>query len=676
VSKKTLSLAALTLLILSGTANAVNVRLEAHNQRSNTGTLSTLKWAGCPTFTAATACINPANADLAAMGITPSTAVWDWNPATGVLSMTGTFNSASTIGSSGAAAALPVIGDKVVDMVIDTVNESTTAASYACAEGTFLAGVGANGCLNLSLGDDFAFNSSVLYNVGGNATCVQRSIGGDDVSTGNPRGLVNRVGDGGCDTTDGGFELWTVLFDDTATGGQLRISNGIPISDPGTNYLTFTAAPDAVNDGPFNVLQGTTQELDVLANDVNFTDPVEVTVTTAPTKGTATVLGDSPGPQAGITIEYTAGASESGTDSFVYTVQSSGGGSDTATVTINILAGGANDDTASTTRNSAAININVGANDVGFTNPVTIVIISDPDTGGSATPPASGPLASAIVSYTPATTAPNTPTYTETFVYEVTDANDLVDTATVTVTVNNAIPVAGNGTVTISTQGSAPGSAPGNFNAATFAGNNLGNAPSVITATQGTNGATTVSGNVVSYTPAATFFSGTDTFDYTITDGDPGTPESDTGTVTVNIPNVTPAVAGGAITISQNTTSAPRALTITLGNGSLAQHTVAVSTQAANGNCALTGTSLTYTPNAGHVGTDSCVVTVTDGDGDPANATFTITINAAGGGGGGGGGGLLPGGSAFDAWSLALLGALPLLARRRDSRQRVRAGNR
>ncbi len=235
------SLAALAALVLVDAAQAYPVNMIAVNQRSSSGSLSTLKWSGCTTYTAATGCINPGNATLAAMGITPSTAVWDWNPATGVLSMTGAFNSASTLGSSGAAAASAVIGDKVTDMTIDTVNHITTAATYECAEGNFLAGVGANGCLNINLGDDFTNNSSAAYNVGGNANCVVRSLGGDDFSTGNVRTLADTAGGGGCDAGDGAFNMWTVVSY-TGPGGQLIVSNGIPITDAGTSYLTFSVA--------------------------------------------------------------------------------------------------------------------------------------------------------------------------------------------------------------------------------------------------------------------------------------------------------------------------------------------------------------------------------------------------------------------------------------------------
>ncbi len=92
-----------------------------------------------------------------------------------------------------------------------------------------------------------------------------------------------------------------------------------------------------------------------------------------------------------------------------------------------------------------------------------------------------------------------------------------------------------------------------------------------------------------------------------------------------------------------------------------------MTTDGTNGSCTLsaadaTGT-LTYTPNAGYTGADSCILSLTDGDGDdPADtdtATIDITVNAADDI-------TLPGGSSsMDLWSLSLLGSLPLLMRRR-----------
>lgn len=232
---------ATALLAISGGANALSLTLANAYQRSSSGTLSVLKWSGCTTFATHTPCINPANATLAGMGITGSTSTWDWSG--GILTGSGTYNAASTLGSSGSAAASVVIGDKVVDLVINTNTSTTTATSYNCAEGNFLAGVGANGCLNLSTGGDFVNNSSAVYNVGGLANCINRTIGGDDVSTGNPRGLMSAIAGGGCDAVDGAFNHWTIVSDDTGTGGFLVLSNGVALTSPGTAYMVFSAVP-------------------------------------------------------------------------------------------------------------------------------------------------------------------------------------------------------------------------------------------------------------------------------------------------------------------------------------------------------------------------------------------------------------------------------------------------
>jgi hypothetical protein len=109
-------------------------------------------------------------------------------------------------------------------------------------EGTFLAAVNANGCLNIDLGPNSVNNSSAVYNVGGIANCINRTIAGDDLSSGNPRGLMSAVAGGGCDAVDGAWNMWTV----SQSGGQLILSNGIPLTDAGTVYLTFVPVPPAV----------------------------------------------------------------------------------------------------------------------------------------------------------------------------------------------------------------------------------------------------------------------------------------------------------------------------------------------------------------------------------------------------------------------------------------------
>lgn len=233
-----MGLVGVMLAFMASTANALPVTLLAHVQRSANGTFGTLKWSACAPTAANNPCISTTNAWVLA-NVTPSTAAWDWDPAAGVLTATGVFQTTSHFSSN--ANGPSIISDKVVDLVIDTTSNKTTAANYQCVEGTYLPGFGAHGCAGLNTGDNATYESAVTYNVGGDASCIQRVINGDDISTGNPRGLTSTSATSGCSATTGAFDLWTVAVY-TGPGGQLIVSNGVPLSDPGTNYLSFSVA--------------------------------------------------------------------------------------------------------------------------------------------------------------------------------------------------------------------------------------------------------------------------------------------------------------------------------------------------------------------------------------------------------------------------------------------------
>jgi len=102
------------------------------------------------------------------------------------------------------------------------------------------------------------------------------------------------------------------------------------------NFRTYVeVAPAAVNDGPVAVTEGVGKVISVGSNDFGFTDPVSVTVTTLPTKGTITGI-SPPGPRAGMTITYQANIGAAGADSFIYQMTDSTPASDSATVIVNI----------------------------------------------------------------------------------------------------------------------------------------------------------------------------------------------------------------------------------------------------------------------------------------------------------------------------------------------------
>ena len=241
------------LLGLSGVAQAISLTLIAHNQRCCAGTLSFLNWRDCGAgpYPARSGCVDPNNAWVIANGVvgaTPTSLTWDWDGTT--LTSTGTFNTLSNIGSNPAGSV--ILGDQVVNMVINTGTNTTTADSYNCLEGNYLAGIGANGCLNISTGINHTNESSAVYNVGGNANCVNRFLNSgptgpppplDDESTGSPRGLMTAAAKPGCDAVGGWFDLWTVDRDNLATGGQLILSNGYPLGNFSAQWLTFEVAP-------------------------------------------------------------------------------------------------------------------------------------------------------------------------------------------------------------------------------------------------------------------------------------------------------------------------------------------------------------------------------------------------------------------------------------------------
>jgi hypothetical protein len=328
-------------------------------------------------------------------------------------------------------------------------------------------------------------------------------------------------------------------------------------------------------------------------------------------------------------------------------------GSLSFTGSVQNLAPNARDFSATAIQDTATNTLDTVANSVNFTGPVTVTVITPPGAGTATVNP------NQTINYDTSGVGPGP----QTIVYEATDGTD-TDQGTITVTV--AADVQPNapegGSISISTQGAAPGAATvGTLNVATLPGYSAGNSPATVTATAVTSadGSASVTGTTVRFTPAATFFAGTTNVNYTVTDSNG---DADSAVITVTIPDLAPGLADGSIETDQDTQSPALTLGITPGNGSVAQHTLAVTTDGDFGTCVISGTEVRYTPDAEFAGEDDCVVTITDenGAGESDTATITVTVNEVDDGL------KLPGGSsAIDLWSLLLLGAAPVLRRRR-----------
>ena len=445
-----------------------------------------------------------------------------YNDATTTLTMTGKLDLRSQT--------TPTTGGRLFDHYITNLvingatGDTSGTTSYECenhpttgtAAGGFGQNVGANMCGNYTLGDDYVDNSTLAYS----GLTVTRTIAGDDAVSGDPQSIAT-------------YALLTQNFT-AGPGGTLVMQSADwnPTSSAGLQ-MTFSVGAVApvlgANDDTATTYTNTPVTINTGANDTGFDDPATITITTAAAHG-ATVINGSPGDAGAVTITYTPAAGYHGTDSFVYQVAD---GTNTLTATVNVTVNEptANNDTA-TTRFGEPVVINALANDGGFTDPVTVTITSPPNKGGTAVvvdaetgdevAGGQGAADDLRIRLTP-NQPDGTATYTESFTYQITDGTT-TKTATVAVTVNNAVPVANDGTMTIA----APATS-GTIDVSTITGNALGDAPATVTATS-TTGTVSVSGNVVTYTTTAT--SGTGSFNYTITDDDG---ETATGTVTVTI---------------------------------------------------------------------------------------------------------------------------------------------
>lgn len=202
-------LIAMALFAVSAAANAVTVTFLKHNQTSSSGTVSTLITDGSHV-----------------QGQPASTAVFQWDGTT--LTSTGLYSAVSSLSSSPYAPT--ILNDRIVDLTINTGTGLASGTSYTCVEGTFLAGVGANGCGGYLLGGNFLNESTTVWS----GLSVSQTIGGDDVSTSGPRTIAAYD-----------FNTFSLVsgVDGLTAGDVISIGNGIPVGTIGGEAMFFTVVP-------------------------------------------------------------------------------------------------------------------------------------------------------------------------------------------------------------------------------------------------------------------------------------------------------------------------------------------------------------------------------------------------------------------------------------------------
>ncbi len=207
------------------------------------------------------------------------------------------------------------------------------------------------------------------------------------------------------------------------------------------------------------------------------------------------------------------------------------------------------------------------------------------------------------------------------FTYIVSDGKGGSATGTVTITVTpvNDPPVAQNDTVNTDEDTPIIINVLGNDSDI-----DDGDTLTVTGVTQPLNGAVTLIGGVITYTPKANWF-GSETFTYTISDGI----ETATATVYVNVISVNdvPVAVNETATTKEDTPVSGSLSGTDIDGDSL---TFAQGTGPSNGTVIVNADgTYTYTPNANYYGSDSFTFIVNDGTGGTDEGTVNITVERA-----------------------------------------------
>ncbi|HEU0035747.1 MAG TPA: Ig-like domain-containing protein [Kofleriaceae bacterium] len=336
-------------------------------------------------------------------------------------------------------------------------------------------------------------------------------------------------------------------------------------------------------------------------------DTLAVNVASPPAHGTVTASGT-------LMFTYTPEANFNGTDQFVISVSD---GTDTISATVDVAISAVNDapvggaDTLATSEDVARVIAQDAllANDTDVDgDPLTITNVTNATNGTVA-------ISGADVTFTPNTNFVGNGT----FEYTVSDGT-LTTTVAVTVEVGGANdpPVAVDDTATTDEDVA--------VDLTTLVANDTdqdGQTLAVTAVSNPTNGAVTLTGGTVTFTPTADF-NGTATFDYEVSDG----VATDTGTVTVTVNpvNDAPIAVDDSATTTEDTAID---LANLLGNDVDVDGpglSITAVANATNGSVTLNGNTATFTPTANFAGTASFEYTVSDGTlTDTALVTITVT---------------------------------------------------
>ena len=450
-----------------------------------------------------------------------------------------------------------------------------------------------------------------------------------DIDTGDVLSLtaVGTPSAGGSAVINGGLLRYTPAAD---FAGTETVSYTVADTDGLTDTGILTVTVNNINDAPVaaNDMATVTEDssgnaLNLLANDndVDAGDILRITALGALSDGgTATIDG-------GNRVLYAPAADFAGTETFSYTIADNAGLTDTATVTVTVTsvndAPVAVDDTATVDEDSVDNVIAVLGNDTDVDTGDTRRIISadTPDAGGTVR--LSDNAADNTLLYSPAADFVGT----ETVTYTMTDAAGATDSATLTITVDNA----NDAPLGVDDSGDAVEDSTGNRFDVVANDTDIDADDTLRLSAVGTpsaGGTAIIVEGEIDYAPAADF-NGAETIDYTVADaaGDTGTA---TLTVTVSAVNDAPLIVSDPVTTANDTAQYRYALAVTdpddLNNGIDLQFSLLT---APDGMAVSTTGLITWQPPVAGAGDYPVSVQVADGGEDGALADvqdWVITV--------------------------------------------------
>ena len=429
-------------------------------------------------------------------------------------------------------------------------------------------------------------------------------------------------------------DVLTIVSVGTPANGTAARSGNSVLYTPAPGFVGSDSFPYTIEDGnggsatamvtvlvtqapnrpPFAIADAAATTIDtpvsiaVLANDSDPDgDPLSILSVGTPASGTASITGN--------TILYAPAPGTTGNDSFPYTISDGRGGTATALVSVRVNGATPNNppvaqDDAATAPGGGTVTIPVLANDSDPDgDPLAILAVGTPALGTAA-------ISGAGIVYT----APVGIAATDTFTYTIGDGRGGQATGTVTVTIAapNTPPVAIDDDVVIDP------AIPATIDVLDNDTDADGDPLAIVAVTTPASGTAVIAGNAIVYTADATF-TGTDAFQYTVSDGRGGT-----ATATVRITGPTPpnnppiANADLAATTVATPVTIPVLVNDTDPDGD--PLSIVSTTTPPGGTVTIAGDAVIYQPVSTFLGTDTFTYTISDGRGGTATATVTVTV--------------------------------------------------